>query len=307
MSSSTRSRVRITTAALSTLALAALHAGALLHEPAARAGARSGGAITGAITSPFTLRLHGSTPTLAWSPDSKRVAVASGYEYYGFSGQVRRHSQTLGIYVVDPKRRKGRRISTDQGYHPLWLDKHTVAWGHSPYERGTPGLYVARLGGRTAKVRRVGTFKGVYHTRLARRRGHVLLYSGWPEYNRWVEVNVRNGRMSPSPAAGGSRDSWTAPPKAYVSQCRQRVGKIRTGVTPTGRFLLETATQNVAVPGIPFRFYNYNGTGTRRSCSAGGRCGPVMPCLSPDGKWLAYVTGSAHPGEFVFHVMAVPH
>jgi hypothetical protein len=289
-------------AGVAVLALAVIHAGYQLGPPPAGAAGRLS-AVSGE-KQPLVIKLHGSTPTLAWSPDSSRLAVASAYEYFGFGRLAKQHRATTGIYVVNPSRRKHRRVSRDQGYHPLWLDKRTVAWGHSPYELGTAGLYVARLSKRGARIRRVGTFKGVYHTRRAKSGRRVVMYSGFPEYKRWVTVNLKTGSFKPIP--GGSRDSWSAPAKAVRSQCLQKMGKVRARVTTTGRFHLETASQNVPLPGTPFTFYNYNGSGRRRSCSRRGHCGPVKPCLSPNGRWLAYVTQGSTTGRFRLRVVKVP-
>jgi hypothetical protein len=274
-----------------------------LRGPAsAEAGSR--GAALAVDKGPLEIKLHGSTPTLAWSPDSARVAVASAFEYYGFSQRARRYRAHTGIYVVDPQRRTHRKVSKGQGYHPLWLDKRTVAWGHSPYELGTAGLYVARLSKRGARVRRVGTFKGVYHTRRANKGRAVVMYSGFPEYKRWVRVSLKTGTFTAVP--GAARNSWNAPAKAVRSQCRQKVGAVRARITAGGRYLVETASQNVPVPGKAYQFYNYNRGGGRSSCSRKGHCGPVKPCLSPNGRWLAYVTPAGPAGRFALRVMRIP-
>lgn len=282
-----------------------LHHARLLRTPPARAAVRA----PAAVAEPYSLRLHGSTPTMAWSPDGKRVAVASAFEYYGFGQIPKQLTGHTGIYVVDPAARSHWRVSTDQGYHPVWVDKDTLAWGHSPYEAGTPGLYVAALKGMQSSVRQVGTWKGVYHTGLATRGKRIVFFSGFPEYKGWVQVDLKTAALTPlagAGAAGKGADSWVPPKGAMVSQCLQRAGGARAGISASGSFLLETRSQNVNVPSPPFLFYNYNGSGTGTSCDKAGHCGAVLPCLSPRGDSMAYVSPGGAKGVYTVTVMPVP-
>lgn len=269
--------------------------------------AQAGAKIPAPTQSPHTVRLHGSTPTLAWSPDGKRLAVASAFEYWGFESVPKQLTGHTGIYVVDPAARTQWRVSTDQGYHPTWVDKNTLAWGHSPYEDGTPGLYVATLQGMKSSVRRVGAWKGVYHTGLATRGGRVVFFSGFPESKGWVQADLRTGTLTPVVGASTKGvTSWTPPQGTMASQCLQQAGGARAGVTPSGAFLLETRSQTVQIPDAPFTFYNYNGSGRRTSCAVTGHCGAVLPCLSPRGDRVAYVSPGGATGTFTLTVMAVP-
>ena len=173
------------------------------------------------------LTLHGSTPTMAWSPNSKRLVANAAYEYYGFRREVSRNKSGLGVYVVTLKTGRSKRIHTDQGYHPLWINNNTVAWGHSPYEDGTPGLYVADL--RRNKVKRLGKYKGVYHTLFSSKR-RILFYSGWPEYKRWVLADVRTGRLK-KVRVKRSRRRRRRPP------ARPPLGQGKLGHPPRRKFL----------------------------------------------------------------------
>lgn len=291
-------------AILGLLGLTAYHAALLGLAPG---DARAGAKIPASPSLPHSVRLHGSTPTLAWSPDGSRLAVASAFEYWGFDSVPKQLTGHTGIYVVDPATRTQWRVSTDQGYHPTWIDKNTLAWGHSPYEDGTPGLYVATLQGMKSSVRRVGTWKGVYHTGLAARGKQVVFFSGFPESKGWVQADLRTGALTPVAGAGAKGvDSWTPPKGVMTSQCLQRAGGARAGVTPAGAFLMETRSQNVQITELPFSFYNYNGSGKRTSCAVTGHCGPVLPCLSPRGDRMAYVSPGGATGTFTLTIMAVP-
>lgn len=292
---------------LGVLALALYHGYLLGHSPRSALATGKGGVGLGGVTGPYTLRLHGSTPTLAWSPDSTRVAVAASFEYYGFGELPKKLASQTGIYVVDPARRTSWRVSQNQGYHPTWLNARTLAWGISPYEHGQEGLYVASLSGTSAKTRRLGALKGVYHLGLAAKSGRLLLYSGFPEDRGWVEVDPRTAAITARGGAGAKGvTSWNPPPGSRQAQCLQQVGKVRSSITSGGQILLETKSQNVMIPEAPFSFYTYNGTGRRRSCAAPGHCGPVAPCLSPKGDRVAYVSQGAQPGTFVLSIMDVP-
>jgi hypothetical protein len=194
-----------------------------------------------------------------------------------------------------------------------------VGWGHSPYEKGTAGLYLATLG-RRIKVRRVGRFKGVYHTQAAT-RGRILMYSGWPEYKKWVYVNPRTGKMKPAKARKRRRrrrpparpatkrsytttSSWTTPTGlAAKDQCKQQVGKISIQVDLHAGLRLTTTSQTLLVTRS---HYIYSGYSLRRCRVASPRCGPVRACLSPNGKFLAYFTHTSNRGQYQLNVIPVP-
>jgi hypothetical protein len=266
------------------------------------------------------LTLHGSTPTMAWSPDSKRLAANAAYEYYGFRSEVSRNKSGLGVYVVTLKTGRSKRITANQGYHPLWINNNTVAWGHSPYEDGTPGLYIADL--RRNKVKRLGKYKGVYHTLFSTKR-RILFYSGWPEYKRWVLADVRTGRLKKvrvkrrrrrrpparPPSAKGSWvtppgvSSWAPPAGKFKSQCLQKVGKVTAGASKARGVWLVTKTQTVQLAPNAYMFYNYGGS----RCSVGAvHCGAVKPCVSPNGRYVAFPTHAASTGNYQLNILPVP-
>lgn len=259
-------------------------------------------------SAPKTIRvsLHGSTPTMAWSPDSKHLAANASYEYYGFDNLVKTHKKNLGVYLATVATGKVNRITDQQGYHPLWIDKSTLAWGHSPYEDGTAGLYVSDI--KKRKVKRLGKYKGVYNTRAYSTK-KILFYSGWPEYKKWVLADVRTGKITPyrvktkarpparppsSKGSAASSASWT-PPAGAINQCRQKVGKITAGASTSSGIWVVTKNQSLRLAPTAYLFYNY---GSRR-CSVGFKhCGAVQPCISPDGRHIAFVTFTATTGVF---------
>ena len=223
------------------------------------------------------LRLHGSTPSLAWSPDSRRVVVNAAYSYYGHDEAIARHRDSLGIWVLGTG---GERMHVfgGQGYHPFWLGKDNVGWGHSRYEDGEPGLYTAPARPQ-APVRRIGRLEGIHRTLLAR-DGRVLAYVGFPEYERWSLIDPDTGAVEP---IGELREvsSWKTPDKYARSQCRQQVGGARLiGVAEHG-FVLQRAGQRWGLS--PQGLFQFSG----RS----GQSGPVRACLSPDGRWVALLSG----------------
>jgi len=269
-----------------------------MNERQASAGKR----LPGALGTPVRITLHGSTPTMAWSPDSKRLAVNSAFEYYGFRRQLLKYRKHLGVYVVDLARRKTIRVTPNQGYHPLWLSKTRLAWGHSPYEAGKPGLFLASVTKRAGRVKRLGTYKGVYTTLLAK-NGNILFYSGFPEYKRWVYANPRTGAVRATGQGGTSFGAGWSPPKAlWKSQCLQKVGKTVASVNATTtRYLLKTANKSLLLPGKPYRYRSAGAMG----CRTTGTCGGVLPCVAPNGKRVAYFTQTATTGVFQLNVQQV--
>lgn len=286
-----------------------------LRKPAARAASRS--AAGNAAT---TIKLHGSTPTMAWSPDGKRLAFNAAFEYFGFRNERAQHGGKLGVFVLEVARGKIRRLTTNQGYHPLWLSSTRVAWGHSPYEHGKPGLYVARLQRRgKPRIKRIGKFKGVYHT-LPGKKGRVVFYSGWPEYKRWVwvkppsskthKLKVKVAKKKPPRRPPSKKGYYRRPrralswkiPKAVKDQCLQKAGGASVAVDASGNIQLTTPSQTVQIPQKAYIFHNYG----RSRCSVSGHCGPVRPCLSPKGKHLAYFSYKQNRSTYNLHVIEVP-
>lgn len=256
----------------------------------------------------IAVKLHGSTPSMAWSPDGKHLAFNAAFEYYGFSGQTRTYSGKLGIFALDVKKGKVRRITSMQGYHPLWLTNKVLAWGHSPYEKnGKAGLFMAKLKRKgTPKVKKVGSLKGVYHTLPAKKKG-VLLYSGFPEYKRWIRFHVRTKKITKVKTSGkrkGWGSSWSPPPGKYKNQCLQKVGNIRVKVDSSdGRIYLTTSSATIQLPHTSYSFHNY---GSKRSCSVTGHCGPMKACLSPKGKYVAYFASKQGKANYTLYVAPVP-
>lgn len=269
---------------------------------AAQAGKRK---LTKART--ISVRLHGSTPSMAWSPDGRRIAFNAAFEYFGFDDEERANRGSLGVFVADMNNGRISRVTTTQGFHPLWLSNTRLAWGNSPYEKGSEGLYTTELKQKgKPKITRIGMLKGVYHTLPARKDG-ILMYSGFPEYNHWVRVDPKTEKavQIKTPATQGSQSlSWEKPAGLFQDQCLQQAGKISVYVDRNdGRIFLTTENSTLEMENTSFMFWNY---GTQGSCSVSGHCGPVRACLSPKGRYLAYFSSTGKKGEYMLHVLPVP-
>ncbi|HHO49819.1 MAG TPA: hypothetical protein ENK18_02860 [Deltaproteobacteria bacterium] len=243
------------------------------------------------------LTLHGSTPTMAWSPDGRRVAVSASYTYFGHEAAISSHRSELGIWVVDATSGEKRRISNEQGYHPIWLDDATVAWGHSPYEDGDDGLFVGMAD--ELSVRRIGTMEGVYHT-LPAKEGGVLYWSGWPEEQGWMIADPATGLLS-SAGVGAGVTSWQVPRNKVKSQCLQQVGKTRLMASRSGdepHWVIQSGGERHPLSMKPYVF-------GEDEFAPDEHKGMVRPCLSPDGKKVAFFV--AGEGEtFGLRIGAVP-
>ncbi|MBW2701636.1 MAG: hypothetical protein JRF33_12540 [Deltaproteobacteria bacterium] len=241
-----------------------------------------------------SMLLHGSTPSMAWSPDGRRVLANASYEYYGYDAEIRSHAEKLGIWILDAYMGQSTRVFDGQGYHPFWLGNQSVGWGHSKYEDGPPGLFVAAARG-MAPVRRIGTLAGVHRT-AAGRNGKILVYVGWPEYKRWGYVDPDSGAFAPLPALE-KVSSWKTPKNLIEDQCLQTQGDIK--LTRDGKFgvLLEVGGRRFRLATEPlFRFSGDYGSGAAKAVSA---------CLSPSGEHVAYLVNAGR-AKSELRIAAIP-
>lgn len=242
------------------------------------------------------LVLHGNTPSLSWSPDSTRVVVNSSFTYAVDAPAIEAHRDSLGVWVVDARSGAAVRVGTEQGYHPLWLDAGTVAWGHSVYEQGPAGVY--RSPADRSEVTRVGTVEGVNHTLLAQ-SGGLMFFSGFPESGGWTAIDPDTGETR---ALSLSEDSWTRPTEA-VDQCPQRVGDVALvkGLAKgKPRTFVVRSRKKVLLEGNPYL------------CGVGdpwlpeAHTGAVRACLSPDGARVAWFSRTAGSATYTLRVGPVP-
>ena len=231
------------------------------------------------------ITLHGTTPTMSWSPNSDRLVINSAFHYYGDDHLINNSNQ--GIYVIDVKTNKKTQIHNKQGYHPFWQDDQTLVWGHSPYEDGTAGLFKANEKG-DWKVEKLGIFEGVYHT-LPGKNKDIIFWSGWPEYNEWVSYNPTKESITPLNLEGTS--SWDTPSDHILNQCLQQVGTIRVRITENNLELTVNGKKLELGKTDPFIYsYNYSG--------------PVKACLAPNGNYLAYIE-KATEGDFKLSLVRI--
>lgn len=243
--------------------------------------------------------LHGNTPSMAWSADSSRLVVNAAYTYYGWRDQIEEHEHELGVYVVDPAKSSFVKVGAESGYHPLWLDPSTVAWGHSPYEHGAAGLYTSPADRR--EITRIGLMEGVYHT-LPAKEGGVLFWSGFPEDMGWasIEPAAQSPRSVPRPKGMSREDfknSWKRPPGAFIDQCAA-TGPGAPRVNFEGVWVVHSAGgEKMPLAGRPYVF-DYEGGPPKLPAPES----VVAPCLSPDGAWVAWLTHGGEKGDVVLQI-----
>lgn len=236
------------------------------------------------------LTLHGTTPTMSWSPNGARLVVNSGYHYYGEEGLLQAHADEQGIHVIDAQNGSHRHLHDQQGYHPFWLDDDTVGWAHSKYEEGSPGLYTADVGAK-AKATRHGTFEGV-HNAYRGKEGGIVMYLGWPDSEGWVVYDPETDKRKPLDRSS----SWT-PPEDAEDQCLQKVGQVSVTTSASG-LQIDVGGEKIEHK-APVFSYTYSG------CT-GEHCGPVSACLSPNGRYVAYFKAGKEQASYTVEVLALP-
>jgi hypothetical protein len=222
--------------------------------------------------------------------------VNSAFEYYGYDRQIAKLAGRLGVYVLDARTGQSFQVTRRQGYHPFWLNRSTVGWGHSKYEDGEPGVFMARAS-RQARARRIGRLEGIHRT-LPGSDGRILAYVGFPEYKKWTWIDPDGGRGAPAAAFEGM-SSWEMPRKGVRDQCLQQAGGARIEEHAEHGYVVVTGTGSW-VPGDMPLFTFREGYGQTQV----GK--PVRPCLSPDGKWIAYLGNPGGTTSYELQIAALP-
>ena len=228
----------------------------------------------------------GDTPSLAWSPDSAHLAfnaafVGSAYmaDYDPAYAAV---SGNLGLFVVDAAAGSIRRIVNEQRYHPAWLQADQLVSACSMFEGCTAGLAMTKLDGETT-VAAVGS--GTSHT-AAGTDGRALFFDY--DHYTWSAYDVATGETTREIS---SNCSWEPPAELSQDQCLQQVGDTRVWAqVPTGLYVQIGDAPAMRLDPSPPWLYEF---GYAWGCSREDFSGPIAPCLSPDGRRVAYVTRSA--------------
>jgi hypothetical protein len=211
--------------------------------------------------------VFGDTPTVAWSPDGARIAVAHQVNYLSAPDT----SGNSGIDVVDMRSGMPRRVHKGPGYHPVWLSNETIAFGCSTYEcDNAEGLYLLEKG----RAERVLS-RGVYHTRRAQ-SGGVLFFSGFPEAEGWMLWDPAT--RAAEPVRGAKMNSWKPPAAALADQCPAQTRGRRVDVRG-GQIVVrddETGKSHKLGAFPPWKLEWPEDAGV------------IKPCLSPDGRYVVY-------------------
>ncbi len=211
--------------------------------------------------------VFGDTPTVAWSPDGARLAVAHQVNYLSAPDTT----GNAGIDVVDIRNGTPRRVHQGPGYHPVWLSNETIAFGCSTYEcNNDEGLYLLQQGGRAERV----LSRGVYHTRRAQ-SGGVLFFSGFPEDEGWMVWDPVTRQAQP---VQGPKSSWKPPVASLADQCPAKAGARRVGVV-AGQLIVrnDETGKSHRLGAFPAWKLSWPENG-----------GVIKPCLSPDGRYVVY-------------------
>lgn len=252
--------------------------------------------------------LHGSTPSLAWSPDSKRLVTNSTSPDDG--GASRPASGQDGIYIVNVASATVEQIYFNPGYHPVWVGNDRVAWVTSSFDVSDQqsGLYTVDLSREPVIARRVMKSSAVYTSVPVDDERLLVWRYGW-------EVDEEEGEdgwhyVTPSTRAVEkasdvhASSNWEPPKKYRDRQCLQSVGGISVRTTPD-QIALVNNHKSLVVSTAPFRYRHWLCEDPKEN--DGKYCGPVRACLSPDGSKLAYVAATdSGTGSFGIKVVKVP-
>ncbi|MBN1945179.1 MAG: PD40 domain-containing protein [Bradymonadales bacterium] len=239
------------------------------------------------------LVFYGSTPSLAWSPDGSRLAFNAAYDYFGYDEAIRTNQENLGLWVYERETNQSRLLLKEQRYHPAWLGDELIASGCSPYEQCTEGLYLTGLDGSNQHALAIG----VYHT-LAANDHQVLFYNGFSGYTQWNRYDIHTMARETNLA---DSCSWEPPPRLYVDQCVQQVGELHVrSEADIGLWARWGAGPWVLIDAAPPHVIH----SAAYDC-AESHGGPVAPCLSPDGRLVAYVA-SHDWGAMELRIHALP-
>lgn len=249
-----------------------------------------------AATDRASYPLHGSTPSLAWSPDGRRLVVNAAYEYFGFDAEAERDADVLGIHVLDVARGTFTRVWDKPGHHPVWINGNQLAWGVSEYESysNEAGLFIGNLDGAELTVRRVDDAKdSVLNTHSARAGGVLFFAENWTDEAAWKRYDPREDRVSQVvTASANTGESWRVPQKHVLSQCQQAVEGVVVSVDDDQVFVERNGEKKVLLEAPPMKFSPMAEGG----CDNADRCKPVLPCVSPDGKHVALIRSTETRG-----------
>ena len=237
--------------------------------------------------------INGDTPTVAWSPDGKRLAVADQVSY--FAEPAVPNNDRHVISVIDLQQNETapdgatrpalRQVYDGFGYHPAWLDDSHLAFGVSTYESDAAmGIWTLELGGR-ARTERVSN-ASAYHLRPGTQAGHVVYWAGWPGPDAWIDLDLASGQEQ---VLSGSTSSWEPPAGAFVDQCPTTAGNLEVGLTYNGGYVSDAA----------------NGSSARIQFASAATRGKddvvtdITPCLSPDGQVAVFFMGDGEYREML--------
>jgi len=251
----------------------------------------------------FSLSLHGSTPTLAWAPDSKRLAFNSAFQAFDDAAETGPAKSSAGVYVWEVGEKAAARVSREPGYHPSFTDATTLAWSNSGYDWGQDGIFTADLKAKGAAPKRLLEVEWV--SRVAPAKDRDLLYHAG---SGWRAINPKTGTMSaafPQCESADEHDfdpaceqgAWDLPHHLVADQCLKEVTNLSLRVLD-GKVVELTETADDSEKS---RRFDEKPLYIFKHDYKEGAAGPVGPCLSPDGTKVAWV--AAGPAQSSYEVV----
>src|SRR5262245_50478657 len=203
--------------------------------------------------------INGDTPTVAWSPDGKRLAVADSISSAPTIPIADRDYGAIAILdFAQGEEPVVRPAYLGDAYHPVWIDDATLAFCVSPAEAGNEsemGIYTLDVGpdARSGAPRHVARVPA-YRTLRAAQPGKVLYWAGWPEEPaRWRLLDVATGESEDYAGASqqAAASSGTPPADAWVDQSPERAGGLSVRASSYFAGVEDSQTRTIAQVFLP--------------------------------------------------------
>jgi len=242
---------------------------------------------TAAVSSrPFrAFDFFGDTVSLSWSPDSRHVLFNSAYAAAGsladYDPGYQAVEGTLGVYVANATDGLVTRVS-EQRYHPAWVNDETVVSACTPWDTCESGVHLTSLAGVSDALSSMAAM----HTLPGSDSSHFYFFDA--DAYQWSRYTLDPVGIEGAVSTNGSWD----PPSEAGDQCVQQVGDTRVSVQ-AGLGLFVQVGDGAAVRIDPSPPFIFEGPGYYVAGIDDPHSGPIEPCLSPDGRRVAYVARGA--------------
>ena len=222
--------------------------------------------------------VYGNTPSLAWSPDGTRLAFNESWRAW----QAPSDDTRRGLYLYNTQTQSVDRLAFQQRYHPAWLGNQRLVAVCSEFEECSQGAYLYTVSGNESTLASTDTL----HSQ-ALSDTEVAIYAMWTHGpTAWRRINVETGTVSWEPTEAGG---WDRHPEA-IDQCVQSVGDTRVWLNDEAGLFSQVGDADPVHLSSAMPVFFDSWIGERYN-------GLIQPCLSPDGRRVAYYSQGTPDGD----------